>query len=349
VAENRAHVFQWSNGGPPDWPTVAAVALCMAGSILLAQRHGQLPAGLAVAFGALLAGNARSGGALGEQARERGAVLLTALAAAGFAALCAGRGWWGDMAMVAAAGLAALAGGYSRGLAMASGRFIVFSILAGSFAGAAEPAALFLLTGAGTLITLVVALLFAALWRKAAGASPPTPMPTPATATARQRFRRWRRSLRGLAGWQFALRLVPALAVAAVADHLWPGHHLHWIAVTIAILCRREPERPPVMAVQRSLGALLGVAATGLMVGWEPHGWALAAPVAALSGLATWLRPRSYLAYAACMTPLIILLLDAGRPVEASVLVDRLAATVAGAALVVAANAIVARLPAANG
>lgn len=64
----------------------------------------------------------------------------------------------------------------------------------------------------------------------------------------------------------------------------------------------------------------------------------LALLASALAGLAPWLRARSYLAYTAGMTPLVILLLNAGRPIAADVLVERVVATLLGAGLVIAAN-----------
>ena len=50
------------------------------------------------------------------------------------------------------------------------------------------------------------------------------------------------------------------------------------------------------------------------------------------------------LAYTAAMTPLIILLLDSGRPPGMGVLIDRLVATLIGAALVIAANLLFKKL-----
>ena len=63
---------------------------------------------------------------------------------------------------------------------------------------------------------------------------------------------------------------------------------------------------------QRALGAALGVLATGLLLLHTPPAWALAAGIGVLAGLRPLLRARNYLAYTAAMTPLIILLLDAG-------------------------------------
>jgi hypothetical protein len=52
------------------------------------------------------------------------------------------------------------------------------------------------------------------------------------------------------------------------------------------------------------------------------------------------LRARNYLAYTAAMAPLIILLLDMGRPPELAVLIDRLVATLVAAGLVITTNLI---------
>jgi hypothetical protein len=64
-------------------------------------------------------------------------------------------------------------------------------------------------------------------------------------ATAAQKRARWQRTLTHRAGWQYALRLATCLAVAGLARRLWPDHHLHWIAVTVAILTERRIERCP--------------------------------------------------------------------------------------------------------
>ena len=57
-----------------------------------------------------------------------------------------------------------------------------------------------------------------------------------------------------------------------------------------------------------------------------------------LAGLRPLLRARNYLAYTAAMTPLIIVLLDAGATPGIGVLIDRLVATLIGAGLVIATN-----------
>lgn len=49
-------------------------------------------------------------------------------------------------------------------------------------------------------------------------------------------------------------------------------------------------------------------------------------------------RARSYLLYSVVATPLIVLVLDRGKPIAVALLIDRLAATIVGRALVVAGS-----------
>jgi uncharacterized membrane protein YccC len=115
-------------------------------------------------------------------------------------------------------------------------------------------------------------------------------------------------------------------------------HHLHWIALTVALLAEWRIDAFPVRTTQRALGAAIGVLATGLLLIYTPPAWGMVAGIGLLAGLRPLLRARNYLAYTAAMTPLIILLLDAGRPPETGVLIDRLIATLIGAGLVIATN-----------
>ncbi len=106
--------------------------------------------------------------------------------------------------------------------------------------------------------------------------------------------------------------------------------------LTVALLTQRPIERVPVKTVQRLLGTVVGVAATGLIVVAAPSGMALAIAIVALAAAVPVARARSYLLYAAVSTPLILLVLDFGRPVEVALLTDRLLATLIGGAIVVA-------------
>jgi uncharacterized membrane protein YccC len=167
--------------------------------------------------------------------------------------------------------------------------------------------------------------------------------------TMRQKYVRWRRSLTGSAGWSYPIRLVPCIAIAAAIDVGWPSHHLHWIGLTVAILTQRQVEHMPVKTTQRALGTAIGVVMAAFTLRSELPSWALAGVVGILAGARPLLRVRSYLAYSAVMTPLIILVIDAGRAPDSGLLLDRLVATLIGAALVIGTNLLMIRLSVSKG
>jgi hypothetical protein len=339
--------LRWT-GESPDLPAVLAAALGMGVPILAGALAGRLQLGLGAALGGLLARGAATGRSIRGQTAALAQLFAAVLSASAAAAAIAGHGRWTDAAIVALAGVAGAIGGYSYVLAVASGRFVLFLVISlSTMENGGDRLAMLAVLLSGTLWTLLLGLGLGALFR-AAGWRGGAEQARGTAASAVQKWRRWTASLRTLAGWQYPLRLVPCLAVAGILRALWPDRHLLWIAVTVAILCQRQLEPFPARTVQRSIGAAVGVAATGLLLGRVLPGWGLALLVAALASLGVWLRAQNYLAYTAGMTLLVILLLSAGAPIEAGTLVDRLAATLAGAGLVIAANAAVARICAAR-
>jgi uncharacterized membrane protein YccC len=259
--------------------------------------------------------------------------------------LFAGEGYLADVAIVMLSGLAAIVGNYSRALAVESARFVLFLLISASVVGSTPQAAAFpLLVAAGGMWASILILLLGAMARSYRSAlrkdaGPATPHPT-----AAQKFLRWKRLLARFAGWQYALRLVLSLSIAAGLRWQWPEHHLHWIAVTVAILTQRQLEPFPVKTTQRALGTAVGVLFASLFFDFELPEWALVIGIGVLAGARPVLKSGNYLAYSAIMTPLIVLIMDAGKPSGPAILVDRLAATFAGAALVIASNLIFHRL-----
>jgi hypothetical protein len=332
-----AEAFRWSAEAETDWVAILASAIGMAAPILLGAAIGKPALGLGLAVGSLLVGGIGAFGSFRAQGRALIAALVPAGAAAILAVTLAGHGWVSDAVVVALAGIAGTLAAMGRPVSSIAIRFILLLIIAMAVAeNIAERAGLLLLIAVGALWTSLLSLALGALAR-AAGSHAPTdesasPMPL------RQRLTRWRLALSRLAGWQFALRLMLCLSIAGLLRWLWPDHHMHWIALTVALLTEWQIDAFPVRTTQRALGAALGVLATGVLLIAMPPAWALVAGMGVLAGLRPLLRARTYLAYSAGMTPLIILLLDAGGPPEPGVLIDRLVATLIGAGLVIATN-----------
>ncbi len=348
----RAHLLEvcrWSTEGETEAAEIAAAALGMAVPVLFAAISGDLAPGLAAAMGSLAVGRVEIAARGRAHLRREAEALAPAILAALLAVLCSGHGWLTDAALVLLSGIAATVGGFSRTMAVATTRFILFLMIVSSVAtpaaalGAKEAAGFLLLAATGALWTSALSLALGAgvRWHRGADA----PCSTHATvATARQKYVRWRRSLMNLAGWNYPIRLMPCIAFGAALDIGWPGHHFHWIGLTAAILTQRQVELVPVRTTQRALGTAIGVGVAGITLCAGLPSWALAGGVGLLAGARPLLRVRNYLAYSAVMTPLIILMIDAGRAPESGLLLDRFVATLIGAALVLGTNLLVVRI-----
>lgn len=338
-----AAVFRWQAEAKTDWVAILASALGMAAPILLGVATGRFAVGFGMAVGSLLVGGVGAGRDWRAQGRALVAALVPAGAAAALAAALAGHGWLSDAAVVLLAGAAGALAAMGRPVSTMVIRFILLLIITMAVAeNIPDRAGLLLLIAAGALWTSLLSLALGALARAAGSSATPTEAAPP--LPLRQRLLRWRRALARLSGWQYALRLVICLSIAGLLRWLLPDHHMHWVALTVALLAEWQIDAFPVRTTQRALGAALGVLAAGVPVFYVPPDWLLVAGMGVLAGLRPLLRARNYLAYTAVMTPLIILLLDAGRPPEAGILIDRLVATLIGAGLVITTNLLFMRL-----
>jgi Fusaric acid resistance protein-like len=317
----------------------------MAVPILLGATMGELALGFGMAVGSLLVGGVGANRDRRAQGRAVLAALVPAAAASVIAISVAGHGWMSDAAVALLAGAAGLLAAMGRPVAPMAIRFILLLVITITVAeNIADRAGLLFLIAVGAFWTAAVSLLLGALARARRRRHDLPEETAPPASSLRQRLTRWRRALTRLAGWQYALRLMLCLGVAGLLRWLWPDHHLHWIALTVALLAEWQIEAFPVRTTQRALGAAAGVLATGLLLVYTPPASVLVAVMGVLAGLRPLLRARNYLAYTAAMTPLIILLLDGGRPPGLGVLIDRLVATLIGAALVIATNLLFKKL-----
>lgn len=311
---------------------MAVGCLTIAGPMVAGIAAGDIGPGASAAIGGFMMGGLGSPTRAREHRREIALVFAIVVAAIVAAALIAGERHE-PLVLVILAGGAALFGGVSRFAAIVAMRFVLFLVLTS-----------FVMIDSGHAASTGIMVALGAAWAGVVNVAisalaPHRPAPPPAQSHPRgQRLKRWRASLKRLAGWQFALRLVACLAAAGAIRAHWPEHHFHWIAITVALLTERSLERFPVRVTQRAVGTLVGVIAAGLVYWLNPPQWALAAVIAVLAAARAPLRTANYLAYTVVQTPLVLLILDAGQRQGFELLGDRLVATLIGAALVLAAN-----------
>jgi Fusaric acid resistance protein-like len=333
--KHLADALKWS-GARLDWPHGISAGLAMTIPVIAGRAAGHLDWGLAAAVGGLMIGGLGSLASVREQVADIALAIAAALAATMAALELTGLALEKAL-LVLLAFAVALAGGFSVRAAVAATRFVIFLMIAvGMMEGADHPWPLALMVAAGALWSAAVNLCIGAIARARRG---PHEEKAHRVHTFAQHKAHWLRTLRTLGGWQYALRLGICLAIAVALRSTWPEHHLNWVAITVVLLTERTIEAFPVKITQRALGTLIGVV---IAEGIEVSGLAALAPALVIAVLATGrplLRANNYLAYTVITTPLILVILETGKNPDTSLLVDRIVATLAGAILVLAANA----------
>ncbi|HLH90348.1 MAG TPA: FUSC family protein [Xanthobacteraceae bacterium] len=326
-----SNALRWNPGGEPSPTQIIAAALGLVGPILLGAAVGRLPLGMAAAIGALALSRGWEEGAF----RQR-ALGMAGSTVCGAAAIAAGSG----IAMLGGAALflipvlaavVALIGGINRTAGLVAAQVILVAIIGSGMSDAAgKPialAALFLL-GAIWAAALALALAFVFPARHAQHA--PAAARRPALA---DQVRHWRKSLGRWAGWQYPARITACLVAAAGVSLLFPSRHTSWVSLTVAIVVRRQMSEAMARTIERALGTVAGVLLAMLLLLWPPPLPLLIGLVAVLGAARPLLRAANYAAYAALMTPLIMLLLDLGQAPALATMIDRLLATGVGCAL----------------
>lgn len=326
--------LEWDGGDPLDPSAMAVTALGMGVPILLGVLIGRPTIGLAASVGGMWVGNAPRGSTLAEHFRILRDIVMAAIAAAIVVVSIAQHGLWSDAWLVLAAGTAALVGSFSRPMAVASQRLVVFATIGMNVAAHAhDKPTVAILIGEGAIWTASCAFLIGiAARRLKIGA--PAPPETGSVAPFRTKWKRWRSTLRTFQGWSYAIRLTASLAAAAAIREAFPDHHFGWIAVAVTLLTQRQAAGITIKVTQRTLGVAAGVIATELVAARPLPGWALVVVITGLGALGPWLRKRSYVAYTAATTPLILLLTSGGLTIGQNLLLDRLIATLIATALV---------------
>jgi hypothetical protein len=339
-SSHLAEVLRWHPAPGLDWVTVAAAVIGMAGPVLAGALDGALHLGLIASLGSLLLGSTWAGTGFLSQFRDLVRAFVPVAAAVILAVLIAGHGWVSDAIAIVIVGAAALIGSLSRPLALATTRFNLLLLIAAAVGELIpEQFDFAALTLAGAIWTMIITLVLGAVARALPGNDTAHEVTPPATPDENP-LARWRQTFSHVSGWQYALRLTLCLAIAAVLKAAWPEHHLHWITLTVALLTDRQINLFPVKTTQRTLGTAVGVLVAALLFSHALPAWIVIVTIAVFAGARQVLRLRNYFAYSIVMTPLVIVIMDAGGNTEPGVLLDRLIATLTGAALVVLAGLI---------
>lgn len=142
----------------------------------------------------------------------------------------------------------------------------------------------------------------------------------------------------GREGWIFAARLALCMSLAGIARELVPLGRGYWVLLTTALVLKPDFGSVFARAIQRALGTLVGVLIAALLLGLLRPGLLLLACVPLLAALLPYSVRRNYGLFAAFLTPIAILLLDFGLPVDPSIVGVRLLDTLLGCVIVLVAG-----------
>ncbi|HEY0792069.1 MAG TPA: FUSC family protein [Chthoniobacterales bacterium] len=135
------------------------------------------------------------------------------------------------------------------------------------------------------------------------------------------------------AGFRHAVRWCVATATAQALGFFLPTSNAYWIAMTVYIILRPDFGTTVARAIARMAGTVIGVGFALALVLLTRHvAWNLGF-VVLLAYLSYYVRNKSYAAFTAVVTPLILLLINLSRPGDLGVIYNRLIDTAIGGAL----------------
>jgi hypothetical protein len=340
-------LLHWSRTERVSVFRMLTAAVGMATPVIIGAATGHIAAGMTAALGGLAMSEVGDTGS----ASQRVADVLKCLAAVMLAVLLGTfvtrRGLPGAVAMVASAALASALGSTSREAAKATMKFTIFMAIAtyATWPGGRAPS-MVLDFGLGAAWAGCAALVLSVAFHVVTRALGTAAAQVQAPAAARLPWpRRLVRAASRHEAWSYTLRLVTALVAAQLVRAVWPSDHAYWVVVTAALVVTRATAGTHVRALQRTLGTLLGVVVGTLLLAAHAPTWMVLTAIALIAGLRPLLKARNYLAYSAVMTPLVVMLLEFGRPFDPSILVERLLATIAGCAIAMAADFVAPAAP----
>jgi len=340
-------ILHWSRAERVGAARILAAAIGLAVPVVAGAATGHTAEGMTAAMGGLAMAEVGDTGSVVQRVADVLRCLIAVMAAVVLGTFVTREGVAGAIAMVAAAALASALGSTSREAVKATTKFTIFMAIA-TYSTWPEggPARMVGAFGAGAVWAGAVALVLSTAFHLATRATAAAAAPVPASPATRLPWpERLVRAASRREAWSYTVRLVAALAAAQAVRAFWPSPHAYWVVVTASLVVTRATAGAHVRALQRTLGTMAGVILGTALLASHLATWAVLAAIALFAGLRPLLKVRNYLVYSAIMTPLVVLLLEFGRPFEPSILVERLLATVAGCAIAMAADFVAPATP----
>jgi uncharacterized membrane protein YccC len=171
-------------------------------------------------------------------------------------------------------------------------------------------------------------------------ATPPRPAPrTPPHKRARALLRTLLdQLLGGRLEWNWTIRLMLSVGIAAVASEVLPLQRSYWVVLTVVIVVKPDNGSVFARAIQRGIGTIIGAELGAVILAAVPYGPWLLVPMAVLAAGQPYGRLRNFGLGAAFTTPMILLLIDLLKPAGWQLPQERLVDTVLGCAIVLLAG-----------
>jgi uncharacterized membrane protein YccC len=133
--------------------------------------------------------------------------------------------------------------------------------------------------------------------------------------------------------WDYTARVVLCMAVAEICRQLDPLAHSYWILLTTALILKPDFQSVFARTLQRGVGTGVGavVAVPMLLI---PTGFGRLVPMALLAAAIPWSVRRNYWTFTVLITPIVVLILDTVAPTGFDIVLQRLANTAIGCAVV---------------
>jgi uncharacterized membrane protein YccC len=323
--------LHWSAEKQTNLSQVVVATLGLAVPVAVGALFGQVQIGSVAALGGLALSNQVNSSKFSENLTNLFYAIVTGILAFILGSYLSGTRILSLILVPSIVFIAGFIGGISRLLIRMTTLFILFFIIATRFGG--NPLIVASSFALGAIWTALLSAIMRPIFQKLlVNEKPPVTNQQPSSPkySAKQLLNHWKKSLQRFAGWQYAVRITSCIIVAELIKVIWPYQRGYWILLIVAIVVQRDISKLLPRIFQRGAGTFIGVILSSLFIFFVPTPWLLVLIIGVLAAARVALRETNYLAYAAVMTPLVIILLDFGKASSWETILDRLLSTIVG-------------------